>query len=367
MTFGIDFSRSLMNERTGVEWYSYYLFEEFKKIAARHPADRFIFYFRDELPADLPGNVWPKQVHSIKIKNKAWLWTQLGLSLELLLEYPDVLFVPSHALPLVCPSRAAITIHDIGFLRNPEWYSETGKLYHKFALRFAIKHAKKIIVPSEFTKTELLALTKAKPSQIMVTHLGFDAERYHPNMDREQVASVLERYGLCEKAYFITIGRKEEKKNIYKLLKVFCSAEFHNMDLVFVGPQGFNYDSIATMLPRPNVKELDYVPEEDLPFLLHGATALLMPSFYEGFGLPPLQAMAVGTPVLISNAGSLTEICGSAAMVVDPYDEKDMKRGMIELLDEETRALLIGKGLEQAKLFSWEKCANETFEILRNM
>lgn len=367
MTIGIDFSRSLDERRTGVEWYSYYLLQEFLKMALANPADQFIFYFRDTLPTNTSRNIVFKKVPGIKIKNRAWLWTQLGLSFELLRHHPEVLFVPSHALPVICPSRAVITIHDIGFLRNPEWYPELGRIYHHWALNFAIKHAKKIIVPSEFTKQELLLLTRAKSAQIVVTPLGFNQGRYHQHIDRERQKEVLELYGLRDKAYFINIGRREEKKNIYKLLKAFCFEEFHNMDLVLVGPKGFNYEKISTMLPRPNVKELNYVPEEDLPFLLHGATALLMPSLYEGFGLPPLQAMGVGTPVMISNTGSLPEICDGAAMVVDPYDENDIKRGMIELLDEETRQTLIKKGLERVKQFSWEKTARETFEVLRNL
>jgi len=370
MTIGIDFSRSLMSERTGVEWYSYYLFLEFKKIARANPNERFFFYFRDEVPKEMmPTNVTVCQVKSINIKGRAWLWTQLGLSVELFREHPDVLFVPSHALPIICPSRAVITIHDVGFLRNPEWYSDAGRAYHRLAIHFAVKNAKKIIVPSEFTKKELLELTNVKPSKVEVTHLGYDAKNYHPNLDREKIKQIAEKYNLRAGHYLLNIGRREEKKNIFKLLNAFCVDELSvaNVDLVLIGPRGFNYEKIETMLPRPNVRELDYVPEEDLPYLLAGARALLMPSFYEGFGLPPLQAMAVGTPVLISNAGSLPEICGDAAVIVDPYDEKDITRGIIEVLDERKASNLRAKGLDRVKQFSWEKCASQTFEILRNI
>ena len=359
-----------MSHRTGVEWYSYYLFEEFKKIARLHPDEQFFFYFRDEVPKEvMPSNVAVRQVKSINVKGRAWLWTQLGLSLELFREHPDVLFVPSHALPIICPSRAVITIHDVGFLRNPSWYSDAGRAYHRFAIRFAAKHARKIIVPSEFTKKELLELTNVKPSKVIVTHLGFDAQRYHPNLDQDKIKQIAEKYNLRAQHYFLNIGRREEKKNIFKLLKAFCVDELagHDVDLVLVGPKGFNYEKIETMLPRPNVRELDYVPEEDLPYLLSGARALLMPSFYEGFGLPPLQAMAVGTPVLISNAGSLPEICGEAAVIVDPYDEKDITRGIIEILGEGRAQELRYKGYEKIKQFSWEKCAYETFAILKQV
>lgn len=369
MTIGIDFSRSLLTERTGVEWYSYYLFEEFKKIARANPALRFFFYFRDELPNGVPANVEVRQVKSVNIKGRAWLWTQLGLSFELFRRHPDVLFVPSHALPVICPSRAVITIHDIGFLRNPEWYSDAGRLYHRFALQFALKRAKKIIVPSEFTKKELLELTSVKPSKIEVVYLGYDQTRYHPDLNQEKITQVLEKYNLRQNHFLLHIGRREEKKNLFKLLKAFCVDELvgADLDLVLVGPKGFNYEKMETMLPRPNVRELDYVSEEDLPYLLAGARALVMPSLYEGFGLPPLQAMAVGTPVLISNAGSLPEICGEAAVVVDPYDEKDITRGIIEILDANRAESLRAKGYERIKQFSWEKCAKDTFEILKSV
>ncbi len=369
MVFGIDFSRSLMPERTGVEWYSYYLFLEFQKIARAHPEERFFFYFRDEIPNGVPANCEARQVESINVKGRAWLWTQLGLSVELLKEHPDVLFVPSHALPLICPGKAVITIHDIGFLRHPEWYSRLGRVYHKMSLRFAAKHAAKIIVPSEFTKKELLELTNIKPSKIEVTHLGYDPLRYHSGLEEVKIEQTLAKYNLRRNRYLLNVGRREEKKNLFKLLKAFCVDELScvDLDLVFIGPKGFNYEKIETMLPRPNVRELEYVPESDLPYIYAGARALVMPSLYEGFGLPPLQAMAVGTPVLISSAGSLPEICGEAAVVVDPGDEKDITRGIMEILDEQRAATLRAQGLERAKQFSWEKCARETFNVLKGL
>ena len=181
-TIGIDASRANRAEKTGVEWYAYYLIQELKKIIP--PEYRVILYSAESLVgglAELPPNWESKIVGGLNIlfwkrAKNVLLWTQLGLSWEMLRCPPDILFVPSHAIPFIHPKRTYTTIHDVGFRVFPEVYHILPLIYHRFTTRFAVWRATKIFTPSEFTKSELVKYYKADPKKIIVTPLGFDSD-----------------------------------------------------------------------------------------------------------------------------------------------------------------------------------------------
>lgn len=373
MTIGIDASRANRPIKTGVEWYSYHLIQELKKII---PENVGVVLYSDEPLAggleNLPNN-WKSKIIKSPVKNpktkKAWLWTQLRLSWEMFKDKPDILFVPSHAMPIVHPKKTVITIHDIGFLRYPECYNKYARSYHKFSTWFAARFASKIITPSEFTKRELIEVYKIPHWKITVTHLSFNKNAYGTEKT-EDASGVLFKYKV-KKPYFIFVGRLEEKKNIIGLIRAFYlfleeTGLPHN--LVLVGVPGFGFEKIKEEILDlglyEQVRVLGYLRSEDVPVLYREADAFVLPSFYEGFGIPILEAMASGIPVIAAKAGSLSEVVGNAAILVEPKNPKDLAFAMKVVLNNLTRRILIEKGLERVKNFSWEKTARETWEVL---
>ena len=378
MIIGIDASRAIKQNKTGVEWYAYYVISELVKLDTQN---QFVLYIEDE------PDEWLKKTSerkNIKIKQSRWpfkfLWTQGRLSLEMLFNAPDVLFIPASAMPIIHPQNTVAVIHDIGFMRYPEVYGKWQKFYLKWSTRFAVKHAKKIITISEFSKKEIIKYFSAAADKIFVTHLGYDAEKFNNTAETQNFASlrdVLKKYNIVQ-PYILSVGRLEYKKNTDGLIKAFATLKGRDAiyrvstvetKLVLAGRPGFGFVEIEKLIKENNLENdviiLNYVDDNDLPYLYNGAAALIFPSRYEGFGLPVLEAFACGTPVICSNAASLPEVAGKAAVLVEP-DNTEALAAAIEnvLADETVRTELTYKGSEQTKRFSWEKCGTETLDVL---
>ncbi len=372
MTIGIDASRANKSEKTGTELYSYHLIQELKKIT--DPKDQFVLYSREKLRdeiGDLPPN-WKSRVLNWAPKK---LWTQIRLSWEMWQRPPEMIFIPAHTIPLIHPDKVVTTCHDVAFLRLPEAYDWPALQYHKFAIKFAIRHAAKIISVSEFTKNELVEFFKISPGRIAVVPNGYDSERYKIIEDKEAVVKVLEKYKITE-PYILYAGRMEEKKNTTGLVEAFGllkkSSKFQviSYKLVLVGQPGFGYEKVIKAIADNDLQNdvimPGWVAREDLPYLMNGAALFVFPSLYEGFGIPILEAMACGTLVVASGIPALREVAGEAAYLVDPYSPENMAEGINRVLtDEHLREDLKIRGLERARQFSWERCAKETWEVLR--
>lgn len=371
MTIGIDASRANKTEKTGTEWYSYHLIQELKKIT--DPKDQFILYSREKLRGDLgelPSN-WQSRVLNWSPKK---LWTQARLSWEMWQRPPEMLFVPAHTLPLIRPEKVVTTCHDVAFLRLPQSYDWSALKYHEFAVKFAIRHAAKIIAVSEFTKNELIEFFKISPERITVVPNGYDSERYKIIEDRGGVEKTLTKYNILG-AYILYTGRLELKKNIPGLIEAFKLLKKNYKEplkLVLVGRPGFGFEKVTKAIVENNLSDEiimpGYVAREDLPYLMSGARVFVFPSFYEGFGIPVLEAMACGTPVVASGIPALREVAGEAAYLVDPYFSENIAEGINRVLtDEHLRENLKIRGLDRAKQFSWEKCARETWKVLESL
>lgn len=376
MIIGIDASRANKIYKTGTEWYSYHLIQELKKIT--DPTDQVILYSPEALTGGLevlPTN-WKSKVLSWPPER---LWTQIRLSWEMLFNPPDLLFVSAHVIPSICPKKVVTTCHDVGFLRLPNLYSRIELAYHRFALRRAFRSAQKIIAVSEFTKKELIELAGADSRRIAVVHNGYDKNRYRPVEDKRAVEKILKKYNL-EKPYILYIGRLELKKNTPGLVQAFGilqhSSRFMAHDpqlkLVLIGQPGFGFEKVTRAVIENNLHNEVIMPgwidEADLPYLLAGAKIFVFPSFYEGFGIPILEAMACGTPVVASGIPALREVAGEAAYFVDPGEPEEIASGVARVLaDNSLREEFKIRGLAQVKKFSWEKCARETWQILRNL
>lgn len=364
---GIDASRANAKERTGVEWYAYNLIRELKTVI---PADqRVVLYSREPLRDGLealPVN-WESRVLSWSGR----FWTQLRLSWEMKKRPPDLLFVPAHALPLIMPKHVVTTVHDIAFAVRPEFYAPSERYYHMFATRLAVRKASRILAVSAFSQNELLRLFRAAPEKISVTHLGYDAGRFRRIEDRAELRQVLGQYGLAQ-PYFLYVGRLESKKNLAGLLRAFRNFKAGRgagdpVKMILVGKMGVGYQSAMAEAAHyaADVIELGYVAPEHMAHLYSASAAFVFPSWYEGFGLPVLEAWACGTPVIASRAASLPEVCADACHFIDPAREETLTAalGMI-LTDEDTRARLVESGRLRLQDFSWKKTAELTWRAL---
>ncbi len=374
MIIGIDVSRINKKQKTGVEWYLFRLIQEMKKIPFNRDTE-FVLYspidFKGDL-ANLPGN-W-------RLKRLSWplkyAWTQIRLCLEIFINRPNILFIPAHILPFFCPVKSVLVIHDLGFERFPEYYSFWQRIYYSWTHRYSFKKAAKIIVPSEFTKKEIIELYRVTEDKIEVIPEGYDRETFYLVDDKAKIASIRVKYGI-KGSYFLYVGRLEKKKNVKGLIdayKEFCAANIGLKNiprLVLAGKKSFGGREIETAISgfESNILYLGYVHDKDLVYLYNGAEAFIFPSFYEGFGLPLIEAMACGCPVLTSNGASLPEVGGNAVVYFSPNNIKDMARVMEEFLkNEELKKEMVKMGLNRvAENFSWRQCAEKIIEVLANL
>lgn len=344
MSIGIDASRANEKQKTGTEWYSFYLIEEIKKIAP--PDMEFILYSKDKLNYGLE-----KLPNNFKSKVLNWplkfLWTQLRLSWEMIWHQPDVLFVPAHTIPIVHPQKTVTILHDIGFEKYPELYSQRligykksflkkiiwllvkiltlGKYsnteldYHRFSAKFALKHAKKIMTVSQFTKHEIINTYPVNPEKIAVVYPGYNNQYKQLDRQDKKAPEVLNKYHI-KKPFFLSVGRLEEKKNTAGIVRAFSlfksQSQKNDYQLVLAGKPGYNFDKVQENIKKYHLEKdiimTGFVSDADLPYLMKQAHLFLMPSFYEGFGLPIIEAMACGIPVITSNFASMKEVAGTS-------------------------------------------------------
>ena len=368
MLIGIDASRAVATYRTGTENYALHLIRELLAVGGEH---RFRLYFRQAPPAGL----FPPGAEERVIPFPR-LWTHVALSREMLAHPPDLLFVPSHVLPLARPRRSVVTVHDLGYHYHPEAHTAWQNVYLRWSTRHNARSATRVLADSEATRRDLVNYYHTPPDRIAVVYPGRD-ETLAPVSDPALLAGVRARYGLAD-PYLLYVGTLQPRKNLVRLVQAFSRLPAllagqeqppHLPGLVLAGMKGWLHDEIVSQVRALGLEGQvllpGYVPEDDLPALLSGALAFVFPSLYEGFGLPVLEAMACGTPVICSNTSSLPEVAGDAALLVDPHDVESLARAMLRLLmNGHLRSELAARGLEQARRFSWRRCARETLAVL---
>ncbi len=299
------------------------------------------------------------------------LWTHIRLSLEMLRRPPDVLFVPAHTLPLRHPRASVATVHDLGYLYFP---GEHGRATHRlrdWSNRWSARHAARTIAVSGATRDDLVAQYRVPAARIHVVYHGCDPA-FGPIHDAARLDRARGRHAL-NRPYFLFVGTLQPRKNYERLLRAFdrfvtTTARPHLLALA--GARGWQRErlerTLLTLEHRSRVRLLDYVVEEDLPTLMSAAEGLVLVSLYEGFGLPALEAMACGTPVLASNTSALPEVVGDAGLLVDPLDEGAITDGLTRLAsDSNLRARLAALGPARAAQFTWQRAAHETLDVLR--
>lgn len=296
------------------------------------------------------------------------LWEQTILPFKVKMKKMSLLYSAVSEGILSPYRKQIITIHDILPMKYPESCPNM-KYYFSYSLPTLLKNSRAVICVSENTKQDIIGYPGVKDKPIYVIYEGFNRQRFYP---REN-GTVQKQFGLTN--YLLYVGDLRPYKNLERSLEAFARLNLREFKFVIGGKKDPRFyprvkKKVDELFLKDQVVFLDYVREENLPYLYSEAVAFVFPSLYEGFGLPPLEAMACGCPVIVSNAASLPEVCGDAAYYVNPYDVQSISKGIYEVLvDDKLRQNLREKGLERAKLFSWEKSAKEhlkVFEVVLN-
>lgn len=280
----------------------------------------------------------------------------------------DVFHGPNYMLPAQRGKAAlVVTVHDLSVLRYPQWHPARRVLAHRLALRRTVRAVDHVITDTETIRDEVIADLGVNPEQVTAIPLALPPSVRHGAP--AELRAALDRWGLSPREYFLFAGAIEPRKNLGRLLDAMTALRARRRGvppLILVGPPGWRNREIRDRLAGagPCVRYLGFVPPQDLATLMAGSAAFLLPSLYEGFGLPVLEAMACGVPVVTSRGGALEEVAGAAALLVDPRDVEAIAAGIERALDDTTlREALIRLGLARAAQFSWDRAARETLRV----
>ncbi len=297
-------------------------------------------------------------------------WERRALSLELIPRRLDLLHAPDFIPPAWGYRRVVITVHDLTFLYYPQFLTAASRRHYNRQIQWAVRRADHILADSHATRADLMAVLGVPEEKITVVHLAADPA-FRP-LSAAEIVAVLSRYRLAP-GYLLSVGTLEPRKNLPGLLQAYrllLDERVTDAPLVLVGGKGWLYETIFAQVDalrlRDRVRFLHDVPDADLPALYNGAAVMATASFYEGFGLPPLEAMACGTPVVVAERASLPEVVGEAGLLVNPNEPDDIAHGLARVLsDGALRAQMRTLGLAQAARFSWERTARETLAVYR--
>lgn len=342
--------QSTLGHKTGIGLYTWHLLKALRKVAPQHEYIEIFWGRTGELRTD-----------------QRLYWQQWGLPRRARAASADVLHVPGFDAPLLRPCPVVLTVHDlIGYL-FPHNFPPVSRFYWSRWLPRTIRRADMVIVDSQHTRNDLIRLLGIPPEQIRVVYLGVDPS-FHPLDDRAALEAAREKYRL-PRDFILYVGTIEPRKGLDTLLLAYAAlAGEIAQDLAIVGKKGWYTESLFRLVEafglNRRVHFPGYVADEDLPAIYNLATLFVYPSRYEGFGLPPLEAMACGVPVVCSRAASLPEVVGDAAWTVLPDDPDALAAAMLRVLrDEQLRAALRYAGLQRTRLFSWEETARQTAKI----
>ena len=295
-------------------------------------------------------------------------WMQLTLPRDLAALHPDVCHFTNSIAPLHAPCPIVITLHDMSLFVHARLHPVKSRLVVRPIIPLAARRAAAIITVSQHAKQEIVAGLNVPPEKVHVIYEAA-APQYRVITQSAELDRVRERYGL-QRPFVLYVGTIEPRKNLTRLVTAFAHAhrQCPDLELILVGQLGWQYGSllqaIANLNLGPAVRRLGYVPDSDLPALYNLARVLAFPSLYEGFGLPVVEAMACGTPVLTSNSSSLAEIAAGASCLIDPLDVAAIAEGLLRLAtDDDLHADLRAAGLARSMQFSWQRAAAETVQV----
>lgn len=372
MIIGIDGNEANLGKRVGIGEYAFELIKELSNLKSKD--HHIVIYLKKDPIADLPIESGTLKYRVIK---PGKLWTQWRLPIDLYLHNPkpDVFFSPSHYAPRFCPVPTVISVMDLSYLHFPDLFDKSDLYQLRNWTSYSVKKASKILTISKSSKNDIIKSYSVNPGKVIVTYPGIK-ELSGLNPQVYGMKKIENKYNISEN-FVLFVGTLQPRKNISKLIEAFSKvinqeSKVKNLELVVVGKRGWQYEEILEAPERFGIKErvkfLESVNDEELSVLYKNALCYVLPSLYEGFGLPVLEAMKAGCPVITSDVSSLPEAGGNACLYVDPNDVDDIAEKIRKLVtSDKLRNDLIAKGKEQVKKFSWNKTAKETLSALEKL
>jgi len=358
MLIGIDASRSVIGQRTGTEAYARFLIRQLIPLAARR-GHQLRLYF-NQPPAH---GLFPAPYEPVVIPFPR-LWSHLRLAWELQRNPPDIFFTPAHVIPFTYHRRSVATVHDLGYHHFPEAHTWRQLAYLRWSTRHNGRVSYRIIADSRATRSDLVRFDALTAAKIEVVYPGIDPT-LQPVTEESHLAAVQRKYQI-RSPYLLYIGTLQPRKNLVRLIRAFVTSHLPHQ-LVLAGKSGWLSQPILDEVKRQQAPIIlpGFVPDADKAALISGATALLYPSLYEGFGFPALEAQACATPLLCANTSSLPEIVGDGALLVDPLNEAGLTQAIVQIAsDANLRQTLVQKGQQNVKRFTWERTASQVLAVL---
>ena len=385
MIIAIDGYEANVRNRVGIGRYAFEIINHLYLLSVRSPSTESRHRYRIYLPND-PLSDMPAQTDwwKYEVLGPKKFWTLFRLPLALTLDRPraDVVFSPTHYIPRWIRIPRVMSIMDVSYLHYPELFRPDDRYQLTKWTAYSASGACRILTISEFTRNAIMRQYAVGLERVVVTYPGLTMESKVKSLragKAGQKSKVIEKYNIS-KNYILSVGTLQPRKNYVRLIEAFAvflktnKQRFGSIDLVIVGKKGWLYDEILSAPKQygiaSRVKFLDFVPDEDLAELYEHTLCFALPSLYEGFGLPVLEAMARKVPVVVSRVSSLPEIAEKAAVYVDPSDTGSIAGGLLSAVRD--RNLKQGKwrvmkGMEQVRKFTWENAAKKTLEVLEDV
>jgi glycosyltransferase involved in cell wall biosynthesis len=357
---GIDGNEANQPIRAGVGQYAFHILSNLAKLDQKN---RYLIYLKDQPLPDMPqeSTNWHYLVFGPQK-----LWTKFALPLHLFTQKTKLnfFFSPNQYSPLFSPCPTIPTVHDIGYLSFPEQFTTKDLYQLTYWTKASLSKAKHIIAVSEFTKSELIKTYHLDPQKISVVYNGVD------NPPKFQVPSTKLQVG---QPFFLSVGTLKPNKNIPYMLEAFAlfTNKQSKFNLVIAGKKGWLFDNIFSTVKKLKLESkvifTDYITESEKWWLYTHAAATLIPSLYEGFGIPAIESQKVGTPVIASHIDSLKEILQDSALYVDPQSPSDLAQKMASIINPSIHQKLSQLGLKQSHNFSWENSAKTLINLFNRL
>lgn len=370
MIIAIDGYEANVSERVGIGRFAFETITHLYRQLEHYPQHRIRIY--------LPGKPlpdWPaaNKHWEYRVCFPAKIWTLFAFPRSLVVDRPraDVVFSPTHYIPRFVTLPRVMTIMDLSYLNFPEMFKAKDLYQLRRWTAYSVKNAAKIITISRFSRNAIIKAYQVDPGRVVVIYPGLTMiNKLFPT----KIKPIMQKYGLTS-PFILAVGTLQPRKNYERLIEAFAQfRKNQDLELVIIGKKGWLYKQILEAPKRfgvaEKVKFLDFVPDAELSAFYQNALCLAMPSLYEGFGLPVLEAMAYGCQVVVSNISSLPEIAGKTGVYVDPQDVGSIAKGLLTAIKERNQSVgesRIKTGLARAKQFTWKRTANQTLKILEEV
>lgn len=376
MIIGIDGNEANVEKRVGVNTYAFELLWSMWRLSSEWgKSHKLIVFLKNDPIGDMPPS---NEYFEYKIIKGGGIWILTKLT-PYLFRHPkicDVFFSPSHYVPPIAPMPRACSIMDLGYLEYTAQFRKKDYWQLKVWSAISIFVSKSIFAISNSTKNDIVRHYPHAKGKIYVTPLAFDPSKFNLSISEKDVRRVASRHSIVTD-YVLYLGTLKPSKNLEGLISAFSTVCKHpevtnKLQLVIAGKKGWLFEGIFQKVKELDLEDrvifTDFISEEDKPPLIKGAKVFVLPSFWEGFGLDALNAMASGVPVVCSNIGSLPEVVGDAGILIDPNSTESIADGIMKVIlaDKSDYNNIVKRGLTQASKFSWEKTARETMKVLLN-